>query len=121
MFNFPRFLNIFKFLVKLARARISIFRPDLRLGTFSSVYKAVDLKYDLYANAWDPNWKQARKWSSPPIKRRGLEIKRPAKYVALKRIYVTSSPARILNELALLVSITEWQIDDVEVAIKLSR
>jgi cell division control protein 7 len=44
-----------------------------------------------------------RKWSSPPIKRRaGAELKVAVKYVALKRIYVTSSPARILNELALL-------------------
>lgn len=72
-------------------------------GTFSSVYKAVDLKYQLYVNSWDPSWNQARKWSSPPIKsKKGVETKRPAKYVALKRIYATSSPVRILNELALL-------------------
>lgn len=73
-------------------------------GTFSSVYKAVDLDFHLYDNSWDGNWKQAQKWSSPPIKRRpGNELKAPtAKYVALKRIYVTSSPARILNELELL-------------------
>ena len=73
------------------------------LGTFSTVYKAVDLNYHLYDNSWDVNWKQFQKWASPPIKRRReSEIRRSAKYVALKRIYVTSSPTRILNELALL-------------------
>ncbi|EDO17950.1 hypothetical protein Kpol_1010p68 [Vanderwaltozyma polyspora DSM 70294] len=53
-------------------------------GTFSSVYKAKDLKgkiYQKYASHF---------WSSE------------AKYVALKKIYVTSSPQRIYNELNLL-------------------
>lgn len=101
--QFPEISEHFQILSKIGEGKnFHLQPPNLRLGTFSSVYKAVDLKYDLYANTWDPSWKQARKWSSPPIKRRGFEIKRPAKYVALKRIYVTSSPTRILNELALL-------------------
>lgn len=57
----------------------------------------------MYDNSWDANWVQTQKYSSPPIKRRKeSEAKRPLKYVALKRIYVTSSPSRILNELQLL-------------------
>ncbi|ODQ68209.1 kinase-like protein [Nadsonia fulvescens var. elongata DSM 6958] len=59
-------------------------------GTFSSVYKAEDLCYDLYDNSWDS--------SSSYLKKR----KPRKKLVALKRIYVTSSPMRILNELELL-------------------
>jgi cell division control protein 7 len=76
---------------------------DLNAGTFSSVYKAIDLNYESYENDWDPNWKCQRKWSSPPIKiRQGMPVSLPKRYVALKRIYVTSSPVRILNELELL-------------------
>ena len=56
-------------------------------GTFSSVYKAQDLKGKVtskYASHF---------WKSP-------------KYVALKKIYVTSSPQRIYNELNLLYILT---------------
>lgn len=85
------------------------------------MYKAVDLNYHLHVNAWDSSWNQARKWSSPPIKsKRGLDSKRPVKYVALKRIYVTSSPVRILNELALLHHLkfrsSDGRVNGVEVA-----
>jgi cell division control protein 7 len=67
------------------------------------VYKAIDLKYDLYNNSWDANWNERQKWASPPFKQRKENgAKLPVKYVALKRIYVTSSPIRILNELELL-------------------
>jgi hypothetical protein len=73
------------------------------IGTFSSVYKAVDLNYEMYKNPWDINWNQRQKWSSPPIKKRtNSQFRKPVKYVALKRIYVTSSPNRIYNELELL-------------------
>jgi cell division control protein 7 len=73
-------------------------------GTFSTVYKAIDVNYDLYENNWDASWKDTRKWASPPIKKKkeGGEAKTSVKVVALKRIYVTSSPTRILNELELL-------------------
>ena len=83
---------------------VLVVSPDLTsVGTFSSVYKAVDLNYHIYDNSWDANWLQTQKYASPPIqKRRENETKRPLKYVALKRIYVTSSPSRILNELHLL-------------------
>lgn len=73
-------------------------------GTFSSVYKAEDLNYHLYENSWDVEFKDASRWSSPPVKRSKIQNfqSRDRKYVAIKKIYVTSSPARIINELELL-------------------
>jgi cell division control protein 7 len=76
------------------------------------VYKAEDLLYDAYVNDWDIEEKENAKWSSPPLKKRRTgaqgqdEYIQPPKqrprYVAIKKIYVTSSPTRILNELELL-------------------
>ncbi|WFC97320.1 non-specific serine/threonine protein kinase [Malassezia yamatoensis] len=63
-------------------------------GTFSSVYKAVDLHHDLYRN--EP-WALS---NTPRIQPR--PPKPGAVYVALKRIYVTSSTARIVNELEIM-------------------
>ncbi|BGP13297.1 hypothetical protein JCM10213_004933 [Rhodosporidiobolus nylandii] len=54
-------------------------------GTFSSVYKAIDLQHHVYDNSL---WR--------PVERKGKV------YVAVKRIYVTSSPIRIHNELEIL-------------------
>ncbi|ORY48010.1 kinase-like domain-containing protein [Leucosporidium creatinivorum] len=64
-------------------------------GTFSSVYKAIDLKHSQYDNSvWSPT-------SLDPVT--GLPQPKAGKvYVALKRIYVTSSPIRIQNELDIL-------------------
>ena len=81
-------------------------------GTFSTVYKAEDLHYDYYQNDWDAEQKQAPNWTSPPFKGSNhastlkashdqmLQPKR--RFVAIKKIYVTSSPVRIQNELELL-------------------
>ncbi|KAI9850622.1 MAG: hypothetical protein M1838_005336 [Thelocarpon superellum] len=80
-------------------------------GTFSTVYKAEDLYYDEYVNDWDLEHKENHKWSSPPLKKRrtdgstGMQRsqgRRGPQYVAIKKIYVTSSPHRIQNELELL-------------------
>ncbi|KAL8840566.1 MAG: hypothetical protein Q9170_001252 [Blastenia crenularia] len=80
-------------------------------GTFSTVYKAEDLHYDFYQNDWDIEAEDGSKWSSPPVKRRRHESSRDhqyrqncrrPRYVAVKKIYVTSSPGRIQNELELL-------------------
>ncbi|OJD37201.1 cell cycle protein [Diplodia corticola] len=68
-------------------------------GTFSTVYKAEDLQYDMYQNDWDIEAKEDSAWDSAASRRNG---KRKARYVAIKKIYVTSSPLRILNELELL-------------------
>jgi cell division control protein 7 len=69
-------------------------------GTFSTVYKAEDLHHDLYKNEWEKKTQLHTSWSSPSAPKR---FKRSQKrYVAIKKIYVTSSPLRILNELELL-------------------
>lgn len=91
-------------------------KPQLT-GTFSTVYKAQDLQYDRYDNRWDLD-KENEKWTPPAPKRYTDRVasssvtldaastpsrtRRRPKYVAIKKIYVTSSPARILNELELL-------------------
>ncbi|KAL4924657.1 serine/threonine protein kinase CDC7 [Aspergillus undulatus] len=81
-------------------------------GTFSTVYKAEDLLYDQYRNDWDIFQDDNNDaWGNPPSKRRRVEggngnsmhvRRRKTRYVALKKIYVTSSPLRIQNELELL-------------------
>ncbi|PLB39379.1 serine/threonine protein kinase CDC7 [Aspergillus candidus] len=81
-------------------------------GTFSTVYKAEDLMYDHYKNDWDMfQDNQEEVQTSPPSKKRRVEDqnhhslpnrRRTPRYVALKKIYVTSSPIRIQNELELL-------------------
>ncbi|KAF6808963.1 cell cycle protein [Colletotrichum sojae] len=87
------------------------FRDKYRLikrigeGTFSTVYKAEDRYYDIYDNDWDIEKNDNSQWMTPPLKRKGSdsrEARRRTKYVAIKKIYVTSSPTRILNELELL-------------------
>ncbi|TWU72661.1 hypothetical protein ED733_002349 [Metarhizium rileyi] len=76
-------------------------------GTFSTVYKAEDAQYDRYDNSWDFD-DDSSKWTPPPLKRHGSQAlsersqRRRPRFVAIKKIYVTSSPARILNELELL-------------------
>ncbi|GAB0134466.1 hypothetical protein EsDP_00002837 [Epichloe bromicola] len=76
-------------------------------GTFSTVYKAEDFQYDIYDNSWDFD-DDSSKWTPPPLKRHGSHPssehsqRRRPRFVAVKKIYVTSSPARILNELELL-------------------
>jgi cell division control protein 7 len=73
-------------------------------GTFSTVYKAEDLEYNKYDNNWDIDEREDRKWSSPNRRRR--PSRRPH-YVAIKKIYVTSSPIRIFNELELLYDLRD--------------
>ncbi|MCJ1373754.1 hypothetical protein MMC20_004983 [Loxospora ochrophaea] len=75
-------------------------------GTFSTVYKAEDLLYEHYHNDWDIEARDSSPWSSPPVKRgansQDINRRRGPRYVAIKKIYVTSSPSRIQNELELL-------------------
>ncbi|KAG0005863.1 hypothetical protein BGZ79_001056 [Entomortierella chlamydospora] len=95
-------------------------------GTFSSVYKAIDLEYDMYDNSkWDYSMREhpaqpkeesksssdstkdtvattsaeAQPVETPPVEAAPVET---GKIVAIKRIYVTSSPRRIENEIAIL-------------------
>ncbi|CAK3900905.1 related to mitogen-activated kinase HOG1 [Lecanosticta acicola] len=69
-------------------------------GTFSTVYKAEDLLYDRYVNNWDPDAEKENLENITSSKQPTTQHK--PKYVAIKKIYVTSSPNRILNELELL-------------------
>ncbi|KAM5440926.1 Cell division control protein 7 [Microsporum ferrugineum] len=62
-------------------------------GTFSTVYKAEDLTKDR------GDWAEYLFEPLTPPKKPRAKTKR---YVALKKIYVTSSPSRILNELQIL-------------------
>ncbi|KAF2174149.1 hypothetical protein M409DRAFT_35324 [Zasmidium cellare ATCC 36951] len=66
-------------------------------GTFSTVYKAQDILHDHYINDWDMDADKENHENDAATK----QTKRP-KYVAIKKIYVTSSPNRIFNELELL-------------------
>jgi cell division control protein 7 len=60
-------------------------------GTFSSVYKAIDLNYAEWDNSlWEG--------SNPPEPNPNGK----PKFVAIKRILVTSSPKRILNEILIM-------------------
>lgn len=97
----------------------------LGTGTFSSVYKAVDLNYH---DKWDNT-----PWHGhhPPTSSAHYQSvrKEPGTkvFVAIKRIYVTSSPERIRNEIAILEDcrgcrhtsqlITAFREDDQVVAI----
>ncbi|KAI4622377.1 hypothetical protein J4E83_005120 [Alternaria metachromatica] len=72
-------------------------------GTFSTVYKAEDLEYTKYTNDWDIDEREEAK-SLPAHKRQPA---RKPRYVAIKKIYVTSSPIRIFNELELLFDLRD--------------
>lgn len=70
-------------------------------GTFSTVYKAEDLLYDEYRNDWDHDADKENRQGHTVAKSTSVPRQKP-RYVAIKKIYVTSSPQRILNELELL-------------------
>ncbi|MCJ1320708.1 hypothetical protein MMC15_006049 [Xylographa vitiligo] len=71
-------------------------------GTFSTVYKAEDLLYEHYFNDWDADSPDAAFWVSPDSANGNTPQHKRPRYVAIKKIYVTSSPIRIQNELELL-------------------
>ncbi|KAH7122943.1 serine/threonine protein kinase Hsk1 [Dactylonectria macrodidyma] len=91
--DFPGFRNKYRLIKRIGE------------GTFSTVYKAEDIMYDHYDNSWDID-DDSSKWTPPPLKRNTSQAsrspRRKARYVAIKKIYVTSSPSRILNEIELL-------------------
>ncbi|KAM5376301.1 hypothetical protein ACJZ2D_005523 [Fusarium nematophilum] len=93
--DFPGFRNRYRLIKRIGE------------GTFSTVYKAEDIMYDQYDNSWDFE-DDSSKWTPPPKANNTSPVshrappRRKARYVAIKKIYVTSSPSRILNELELL-------------------
>lgn len=90
--------------------------PIIHLGTFSSVYTAVDLEYDQYDNSsWEyimesEEMKETKRLalesessnSEKAIVNSSENASAKGKVVAIKRIYVTSSPERIESEIAIL-------------------
>ena len=71
------------------------------------MYKAEDLHYEHYQNDWDVIYDETKR-SSTPRKRQSANDRSQQfkpRYVAIKKIYVTSSPFRIQNELELLHSL----------------
>ena len=71
----------------------------LGTGTFSSVYKAIDLAYN---SKWDNT---AWHGYSPPMSSHSHSVSYhhgSKTFVAIKRIYVTSSPERIRNEISIM-------------------
>ncbi|KAI1435817.1 kinase-like protein [Xylaria sp. CBS 124048] len=90
---FPRFRGHYRLIKRIGE------------GTFSTVYKAEDIRYDQYLNNWDLDANDDQ-WVPPPLKSSHTNptsrANRKPKFVAIKKIYVTSSPARILNELEIL-------------------
>uniref|UniRef100_A0A060TBK4 non-specific serine/threonine protein kinase n=1 Tax=Blastobotrys adeninivorans TaxID=409370 RepID=A0A060TBK4_BLAAD len=74
-------------------ALCSQYQPVSKIGegTFSTVYKAIDLEFDKYKNPWTRVCPATTAKQDSSIK-----------LVALKRLYVTASPSRIANELRML-------------------
>ncbi|KAI0337903.1 kinase-like protein [Trametopsis cervina] len=72
----------------------------LGTGTFSSVYKAIDLGYH---TKWDNSaWQGSHPPSSSAYYQSTKKQKGRKVFVAIKRIYVTSGPERIKNEISIL-------------------
>lgn len=72
----------------------------LGTGTFSSVYKAIDMGYH---SKWDNTpWHGHHPVSSSAHYQTAPRPAGSKVYVAIKRIYVTSSPERIRNEIAIM-------------------
>ena len=72
----------------------------LGTGTFSSVYKAIDLGYH---TKWDdPPWHGLHPPSSSAYNQSTRLSPDTKAFVAVKRIYVTSNPERIRNEISIM-------------------
>lgn len=66
-----------------------------KIGTFSCVFKAIDLRYHEYDNSSWENKLGALRYCTR------LSVQQ-TRYVAIKRIYVTQSMHRIIKELKIL-------------------
>ncbi|KAM0276993.1 hypothetical protein ACHAQH_006176 [Verticillium albo-atrum] len=88
---FPGFRDKYRLIKRIGEGE-----PPLPPGTFSTVYKAEDLCYEQFDNDWDVDGFHDDR------DRYGRMKARAGRFVAVKKIYVTSSPSRIFNELELL-------------------
>ncbi|KAG0258974.1 hypothetical protein DFQ27_004359 [Actinomortierella ambigua] len=78
-------------------------------GTFSYVYKAIDLKYHEYSNSyWDYGLdkKPYRMCYGRDYTEDSSQAEVPGKVVAIKRITVASSPQRLESEISILKQLT---------------
>lgn len=87
--------------------RLPMLRDDYKLvdrlgtGTFSSVYKALDINHHAH---WDnAPWRGIHPPESSAHYQSMVPPANARVWVAIKRIYVTSSPERIRNEIAILL------------------
>ncbi|EGO02281.1 hypothetical protein SERLA73DRAFT_48293, partial [Serpula lacrymans var. lacrymans S7.3] len=85
---------------------VPLLREDYKIvdrlgtGTFSSVYKAIDLGYH---DKWDNNPWHGHHPSTSSAYYQSVERATESKvFVAIKRIYVTSNPERIRNEISIM-------------------
>lgn len=72
----------------------------LGTGTFSSVYKAIDLWY--HTKWYNTPWLNVHPPTSPAYYQSEPRPKGSKAFVAIKRIYVTSGPDRIRNEISIM-------------------
>ncbi|CDH48406.1 cell cycle protein [Lichtheimia corymbifera JMRC:FSU:9682] len=71
-------------------------------GTFSTVYKAVDVRYEHYNNAqWEQQLLDAHRMVDSNADEKSIPTG-TSRLVALKRVYCISSPTRIANEISIL-------------------
>lgn len=72
------------------------------IGTFSTVYKAVDVRYEHYNNAqWEQQLLDAHRMVDSNADEKSIPTG-TSRLVALKRVYCISSPTRIANEISIL-------------------
>ena len=104
--SFPDIMKQYRLIDRIGEGQYLHFYYAARrlkiIGTFSTVYKAEDLLYDQHFNPWDLESLDSTSYVSPSVKQGNGQQRSRRKYVAIKKIYVTSSPMRIQNELELL-------------------
>ncbi|EIE87639.1 hypothetical protein G6F46_000461 [Rhizopus delemar] len=71
-------------------------------GTFSTVYKALDIRRDLYDNEEWLSKMLSKPYTGEDKAQHLNDMKNLSEFVALKRVYSTSSPQRISNEIHIL-------------------
>ncbi|OLL22187.1 Cell cycle serine/threonine-protein kinase hsk1 [Neolecta irregularis DAH-3] len=103
---FHGFKTKYKLINRIGQGAFRLITNAKSKGTFSSVYKAEDLCYGQHNNDWDLFGPTLQPQPSSPARKKlkfaGRNKKHKLNYVAVKKIYVTSGPARIYNELEIL-------------------
>ncbi|KAI3660253.1 hypothetical protein MP638_005116 [Amoeboaphelidium occidentale] len=95
----PTLKEMYPIVDRIGEGKRSCFRSN-SLGTFSAVYKALDKRHRFFDNS---SWRDVSNTKSfmvthPTINGQYMKTM----FVALKKIYVTSSPQRLYNEINML-------------------